>query len=173
MAHFYEAVPAEVRNLSDAQAIDRYVSGAEIPAKAIAGLTRRQLNSFPIPNTWSIQQIIIHLLDSDLMASVRMKRAIAEDRPTLEVYDETAFSQRLYYDKLSATAAADLFRAHRLLTTDLLRQLPPESFNRMAVHPEIGEITVGQILRMYIHHVQHHLAFIEKKRTLLGAPLAL
>jgi hypothetical protein len=173
MAHFYDSLPADVRNLTDAQAIDRYVAGADLPAKAIAGLSRQQLNSFPVPGTWSIQQIIIHLLDSDLMASTRMKRAIAEDRPRLEVYDETAFSQRLHYDTLSAQTAAELFRSHRHFTAELLRQLPPEAFSRVALHPEIGEITVGQILRMYVHHVNHHMAFILKKRKLLGAEIAL
>lgn len=173
MAHFYDTLPADIRNLSDAQAIDRYVAGAGVPAKAIAGLTRQQLNSFPIPGTWSIQQIIVHLLDSDLMASVRMKRTIAEDRPTLEVYDETAFSKRLGYDRLSAEAAAELFRTHRLFTAEMLRNAPNEAFARVAFHPEIGEITLGQIVRIYAHHVDHHLAFILKKRKLLGAEIAL
>jgi hypothetical protein len=173
VANYNDFIPADLLKLSDAQAIDRYVAGADIPAKAIAGLTRQQLNSFPVPGTWSIQQIIIHLLDSDLIAAVRMKRAIAEERPRLEVYDEKAFSQRLNYDKLSAQAAADLFRAHRHFTAEILRPLPPEAFKRVAIHPEHGEITLGQIVRMYAHHVHHHLAFIEKKRKLLGSPLPL
>ena len=36
--------------------------------------------AFPIPGTWSIQQIIMHLMDSDLIASDRMNfaKVIAE-----------------------------------------------------------------------------------------------
>jgi len=173
MSYYDDNIPAAVRNLSDAQAIEKFIAGANIPAKAIAGLSREQLNSFPIPGTWSIQQIVIHLLDSDLMAAVRMKRAIAEERPRLEVYDETAFSRRLGYDKLSVTAAADLFRVHRLYTAEILKNAPREAFSRVAMHPEIGEVTLGQILRIYAYHVDHHLAFIVKKRKLLGAEIAL
>jgi hypothetical protein len=174
MAGFYDDnVPADVRSLTDAQAIDKYLAGADVPGRAVAGLSLEQLNSFPVPGTWSIQQIIIHLLDSDLMAAVRMKRAIAEDRPRLEVYDETAFAQRLGYDKLSTRAATELFRSHRLYTAEILRNAPADAFRRVALHPEIGEVSVGQIVRIYAHHVDHHLAYILKKRKLLGAELAL
>jgi hypothetical protein len=51
------------------------------------------MRAFPVPGTWSIQQIVLHMMDSDLIASDRMKRVIAEDRPTLIGYNETAFSE--------------------------------------------------------------------------------
>jgi len=173
MAHYYEeAIPAEIRSLTDAQAVEKFAAGASLPTRAIAGLSKEQLNSFPVPGTWSIQQIIVHLLDSDLMASSRMKRIIAEDHPRLEVYDETAFSQRLGYEKLSAQAAAELFRLHRVFTADMLRNAPADSFKRSADHPEIGELSLAQLVRIYAHHVDHHMVFIQKKRKLLGVPPA-
>ena len=59
--------------------IDRYAAGGSQLAPAIAGLSREQLNAFPVPGTWSIQQIVLHLMDSDLIASDRMKRVAAEE----------------------------------------------------------------------------------------------
>jgi len=168
MPHFYdESIPAEIRNLSDAEAIEQFVAGGPLPAAAIAGLTREQLNSVPIPNTWSIQQIVIHLLDTDLIAVVRMKRALAEDHPHVDVYDENAFARNLSYDKVSAPAAAELFRLHRIFTADVLRHAPPNALNRVFVHPDLGHVHVAKLLRIYIHHVHHHLAFIHKKRKLI------
>ena len=58
--------------------IERYAAGANVPAEAIRGLTPTDLNAFPVPGTWSIQQIVIHLMDSDLIGSDRMKRVAAE-----------------------------------------------------------------------------------------------
>ena len=81
--------------------VDQYVAGAAKPAQAIAGLSREQLNAFPVPGTWSIQQIVIHLMDSDLIGADRMKRVAAENRvPTLIGYDETAFAKELFYGEL-------------------------------------------------------------------------
>jgi hypothetical protein len=80
--------------------IERYAAGGPKLGAAIVGLSRQQLNAFPVPGTWSIQQIVLHMMDSDLIASDRMKRVVAEDRPTLVRCDETACGQNLFYDQL-------------------------------------------------------------------------
>lgn len=171
MASFYDQIPAEIRDLSDSQAVERFAAGADVPARAIAGLTAGQLLAHPVPGTWSIQQIVVHLLDSDLTAGYRMKRTIAENRPRLDAYDETAFARRLGCERLPIAEVCELFRLHRRLLVELLRQQPPEAFVRVALHPEAGELTLGMLVRIYAHHVNHHLRFIEQKRALLGAPL--
>lgn len=167
MAHFYERVPDTLKRLSNREAVEAYGERATIPARAIAGLTRRQLLSHPVPGTWSIQQIVVHLMDTDLVASYRMKRILAEDRPMLDCYDETAFSQRLHYDQLDAVAACEVFRLNRVLTATLLRAVPDSSFDRVAEHPEIGELSLGQLVRLYCFHVDHHIRFLEEKRQML------
>lgn len=172
MASFYDEIPGNLKQITDAVAVERFAAGADVPARAVAGLSREQLLAHPVPDTWSIQQIIVHLLDSDLTAGYRMKRTIAEDRPRLDVYNETAFAQRLGYDRLPVAEVCELFRRHRLLLAATLRAQPSEAFARVALHPESGELTLGMFVRTYAHHVNHHLRFIEKKRALLGAPLA-
>ena len=69
----------------DRAMIERYAAGADVPAAAIRGLTRDELNAFPVPGTWSIQQIVLHLMDSDLIGSDRMKRVAAEENPVASV----------------------------------------------------------------------------------------
>jgi DinB family protein len=151
--------------------IEKYAAGAEVPAQAIAGLERADLLAFPVPGTWSIQQIILHLMDSDLIASDRMKRVAAEDNPLLVGYNETAFGNRLGYEHLSARDAAEIFRLNRLMTAEILRRLPPAAFARTGQHSERGEVTLEQLLETYTEHVDHHLKFIRDKRKLLGKPM--
>lgn len=152
--------------------IERYAAGAGVPARAIIGLTRADLLAFPVPGTWSIQQIILHLMDSDLIGSDRMKRMAAMDRPELIGYDETAFASRLGYEHLAADDAAEIFRRNRLMTADILRRLPDSAFVRGGRHSERGEVTLGQFVVEYQEHLEHHLEFIREKRRLLGKPLA-
>jgi hypothetical protein len=98
----------------DRDVIERYAAGAAAPAKAIAGLSRDELNAFPVPGTWSIQQIVVHLMDSDLIGADRMKRVAAEDRPpTLIGYDESAFARGLFYDQLDPQLACEVFEKNR------------------------------------------------------------
>lgn len=147
--------------------IEEYARGAERPAEAIAGLSQEQLNAFPIPGTWSIQQIVLHLLDSDLVASDRMKRVIAEVEPQLIGFDESAFARHLHYEKLDVNAACQLFALNRQLTAVILRNLPAEAFQRIGVHNEAGPLTLAQLVQTYVDHLAHHLRFIEKKRRMV------
>lgn len=171
MAHFYESIPEPIRKLTNSQAVERYAAAAEVPGKAIAGLTGEQLRAFPVPGTWSIQQIVAHLTDSDLIAAYRMKRIIAEEQPKLDLWDENAFVAGLPYQDLPAREVCALFRLNRTVLAHILRGLPDAAFERTAIHQEMGPMTLGQFLRIYVNHLDHHMAFLKKKRELLGAPL--
>jgi uncharacterized damage-inducible protein DinB len=171
MAHFYDSIPEPIRKLNNSHAIDRYAAGAEVPGKAIAGLSSEQLRAFPVPGTWSIQQIFVHLTDSDLTSAYRMKRIIAEEKPTLDAWDQSAFVAKLDYHNYPVKEVCEVFRLNRAIMVAILRRLPDAAFERVGIHPEIGPITLGQILRIYVNHVDHHMAFLKKKREMLGSPL--
>jgi uncharacterized damage-inducible protein DinB len=154
-----------------ASLIEEYAAGAAQVAEGIAGLGREQLLAEPIAGTWSIQQIVVHLMDSDLIASDRMKRIIAEENPTIIGYDESAFARKLFYDKLDAHAAADIFRRNREMTAVILRNLPAETFERSGTHNEAGRITLADMLQSYVKHLENHMGHLRKKRELVTAPL--
>lgn len=155
----------------DRSLIETYAAGAPVPGHAIAGLSREDFLATPVPNTWSIAQIILHLMDSDLIASDRMKRVIAEENPTIIGYNETLFAQKLFYDRLDPFAAADIFRKNREMTAMILRNLPDEAFSRVGTHNEHGRMTLADFVRSYTDHLDHHMKFLRHKRQLLGKPL--
>jgi hypothetical protein len=156
----------------DRNSIERYAAGAPVPGEAIRGLSKAELNAFPVPGTWSIQQIIIHLMDSDLIGSDRMKRVAAENvPPQLIGYDETAFAKNLHYDKLDPVQACEVFRLNRLLTAAVLRNLPQTAFERHGMHSERGRETLAELVEGYADHLDHHMKFLKEKRKLLAKPL--
>ena len=153
------------------QSIERYASGARALAAAVTGLSSQELRAFPVPGTWSIQQIVFHMMDSDLIASDRMKRMIAMENPLLVGYDETAFAKSLPYEQLDPRVACDVFEKNRQLTAEILRRLPEEAFERSGIHNERGRITLGAYILSSAEHLEHHLKFVRQKRELLGKPL--
>lgn len=153
----------------DRTLIDTYAAGANELAQSIAGLSREDLTAFPVPGTWSIQQIVIHMMDSDLIGADRMKRVAAEtEPPTLIGYDETAFSQNLSYHDLDPRKACQVFALNRELTAEVLRRLPDEAFQRRGHHNEHGEMTLAELVETYVGHWKHHEKYIRQKRQLLG-----
>lgn len=147
--------------------IERFAGGGAQLKAAYQGLTREQLLAYPIPNTWSLQQIGIHLMDSDLIGCDRMKRIACMDKPLLVGYDETAFSQLPGSNNLDCHEAIDIFARNRQMVAIILRQLPDETFERYGIHTEKGKVTLAEMVDSYIQHLDGHLAWIEKKRKLL------
>ena len=152
----------------DKALIDQYEAGGEKLRAAIRGLSVQDLQAFPVPGTWSIQQIVIHVMDSDLISADRMKRIIAEENPTLIGYDETKFSKNLFYNDQPAEDAATILDLNRKLFARVLRKMPDSAFARTGMHNERGQITLGGYLKAVVDHLDHHLKFIHTKRAKLG-----
>ena len=148
--------------------IDKYLQGSDQLAAAIDGLAREELTAFPVADTWSIHQIVIHVLDSDLVMADRMKRIVAEERPLLMGFDETRFANRLHYHDQDPALAAELFAKNRRLVHQFLSRLPEEAFDRTGIHSERGRVTLADMIDSAIEHLDHHLKFVRKKRVLLG-----
>lgn len=152
--------------------IDRYEAQAHDIGHWVHGLTEAELDAFPVPGTWSVRQLAVHMLDSDLVATHRMRRIAAEEKPLLVSYDETAFSKVPAINAGSVTDVADLFAINRRWTADFLRALPEAAFERVGVHTQRGLVTIGQFVAIYIQHVDGHRGFLEAKRAKLGKPLS-
>jgi hypothetical protein len=154
--------------------IDHYESGGEQLSLAIRGLSREDMLTKPAPDApkeagkWTIQQVVIHLMDSDLIAADRMKRVIAEDNPQLIGFDENKFVANLFCDEQSAENAVKILDLNRRQFAPVLRKLPESAFARAGTHNERGRVTLLQLLETYTNHLEHHLKFIHAKRAAMG-----
>lgn len=157
------ADPADVE-----ASIAAYARGPALLRAACDGLSIAQANRRIGPGTWSVQEVAVHLLDSDLAATHRMRRIAAERQPLLVAYDENAFIARLPSDQLDLGEVLAAFDANRRFTTRWLRTLGAEDFARTGIHTERGKVTLGEIVATYAWHVEHHLAFVAGKRQALG-----
>jgi hypothetical protein len=148
--------------------IHEYEIGGEKLRNSIKGLLLEDLLAYPVPGTWSIQEIVIHLMDSDLIATDRMKRILAMDNAMLPDYDESAFIKKLYPAEQSAEQAVAIFDLNRQMFSKVLRKLSPEDFERKGIHSKRGPVSMGGQLKLYVWHLDHHLKFIVDKREKLG-----
>jgi uncharacterized damage-inducible protein DinB len=150
-------------------AIASYESGPDKLRAACAGLTQEALRRRVGPGEWSVLENAVHLLDSDLASTHRMRRIVAEECPLLVSYDENAFIARLASECAELDEVLDLFDANRRFTARWLRTLSADAFARAGVHTQRGKVTLLEIVGIYAHHVDHHLAFVAEKRRNLGA----
>jgi uncharacterized damage-inducible protein DinB len=151
--------------------IDRYAAGGSVLVYAASDLTTEQEQARPGPGDWSIAELVAHLVDSDLVASERMKRVIAEPEPILLNYDEIAWIHRLRSSEMPVEEAVNLFAANRHWMTRVLRGCAEDDFARSGQHSERGRMTLAELLTTYVNHLDHHLRFLYAKRASLGVAL--
>jgi hypothetical protein len=151
--------------------VDRYAAGGAIVAYASQGLTREQEQARPGPGDWSINELVVHLLDSDLVYADRMKRILAEEAPVLQAFDENAWIERLEPQEMPMEEAVNLFVANRHWMTRMLRRRPESDFARWGMHSELGKKTLAEMVVTMSNHVDHHLKYLYAKRANLGVTL--
>jgi DinB superfamily len=142
--------------------INAYEHVPALIAEAITDLDERQLQFIPAIGEWSIHEVVIHLADSETVGYWRIRRALAEQGSTLDVYNEEAWASRLSYRIQERTLALQLFTALRASTAALLRLLPEDAWQRIALHAERGELNVIDIFNTYVEHGEVHLQQIEQ-----------
>ncbi len=158
---------SNLTDTTDAMILE-YIRGSSVPKKAISNLTLAQMRTRPAGGGWTIAEIVLHLMDSDLILADRMKRVIAESEPTLIGFNESLFARNLFYQMLDPQAAADLFMRNRRLTAEILTRLSDDDFQRTGMHNERGRISLRELLAMAIAHLDHHMVFLNHKKRLLG-----
>src|SRR4051812_16342608 len=124
----------------------------------VAGMSDEDLRWRPIPNKWSIGEILVHLRDVERdVFQVRLRRTLEEDNPTFVLFDpdETAWDRN--YHGQSATEALAEFRQLRGQTIEMLSEASLEAWQRVGVHPERGAETVEALVTRQIrqHDVTH------------------
>jgi len=152
------------------QMIEAYLEGPVALRKAVAGMSREQVQARPVPGKWSTLEVVCHLADFDPILADRMKRIIAEDKPQLLGADEKHFAAALAYDKRELDEELTIIEKTRSQLARILRTLPAEALNRTGVHNERGPMTLERMLTTATNHIPHHVKFIQEKREALGLP---
>ncbi|MDR7318817.1 hypothetical protein J2X83_005137 [Brevibacillus nitrificans] len=80
--------------------IEEYGRGHKMLREAIEGISEEELRFKPAPDHWSIHQIIIHVTDSEILSTHRMRKVLAENEPLLYSFDQDKWVNKLRYDLL-------------------------------------------------------------------------
>ena len=159
---FAEALSAPSRYDEDVREI---ASFPERVATAVEGLTPKQLTQQYRPGSWDIRQVVHHCADSHLVALGRVKRALTQNEPRVDGYDEAATAELPDYTLPLAPTLALLSGLHAHFA-GLLSALTVEQRRRTYFHTgEQRAFTVTEAARVYAWHGRHHLAHVKLALT--------
>jgi uncharacterized damage-inducible protein DinB len=158
------------RNPELDDAISRYEAGIDVLRAAIGDLPPSLLRTAATPGRWSVLEVVCHIADFELVYADRMKRVVAEDRPTLFGGNPDVFAAGLAYHQRDLEEELQMIGAVRRHVTRFLRTLDAAAFERVGVHSDDGPLTLATLLTRITRHIPHHAEFIRQKcRNLLPA----
>ena len=164
-----EAVDAyKAKILSYQAGADFLALQAEAPNKLaflIAGLTAVELAHRPAPKQWSIQEIVAHLADDELVGGYRLRMILSSPGTAIEAFDQDIWAQTGRYDKIEVGRSLEMFRLLRESNLRLLRSLGEEEWNRFGVHAERGVESIRDIAMYFAGHDINHFKQIEAIRA--------
>jgi len=134
-------------------------------ARLIHGVPELELAHKPVPNKWSVTEILAHLAEDELSSTWSYRQMIEHDGPPLLGFDQELWSRLGDYPSWKSQEALDMFRLLREANLRMFAQLTPEQWQRHGVHAERGKLTVQDLCR---HMAAHDMNHIDQIRKILG-----
>lgn len=144
--------------------IERYLAGPDLVRDTVADMSADQLFARPIPDKMTTQEVVTHMVDSEVGLGARLKRAMAGEEPLASGAHPEAVSD----PTRDVGAEIKMLGLARAQTAEALRQLAPEAWDNVALHRGERELNLRQLLMMMTRHLENHVTAIEEKRTALG-----
>lgn len=121
----------------------------------------------PQPARWSINEIVAHMADAELVTGYRLRMILATNGTPIQAFDQDVWAKVFHYEACAAAESARLFAAYRSGTLQVLALAGDALLDNHGQHAERGRETVRHLLRFYAGHDRNHLGQIE--RIVLGA----
>jgi len=138
--------------------MEEYGRGYDVLVAALAEIPEEARDFKPSPVDWSVNEIIVHMGDSESMAALRARKLIVEPGSLLMAYDESKWADALSYREQAAEDSLQIIRLARQTTYRLLKSLPPEAFGHAVKHPDYEEpYTFDSWLDIYSRHIPDHV----------------
>jgi hypothetical protein len=113
----------------------------------------------PAPGEWSALECLQHLIDTEPVFQYRIEAFLAgRDFPA---FDPDTQGTKPDASRAPAELAAEYARL-RLASLDALARLAPDDLDRMAVHLELGRVTLSEMVHEWAAHDLMHTVQAER-----------
>jgi len=130
--------------------------------KLIKGQPASKLRKRPAPDKWSVQEILAHLADTEIVGGWRIRLILGAPGTPVVAFDQDSWVTAGHYDKRDPRKSVEQFRVLREANLALLKSLTPEQWKHTGMHSERGPETVEHVVRMFAGHDLNHIAQVER-----------
>ena len=143
-------------------AVKLQAAAAKKLERLLKGVPAAKLRKRPAPGKWSVQEIMAHLADVEIVVGFRLRLILGAPGGPIQAFDQDSWVTSGHYEKRDARKSIEQFRAFREANLALLKSLAPEQWKHFGMHSERGEESVELTVRMIAGHDINHIHQIER-----------
>jgi len=136
-------------------------AGAELVALA-NGLTAEQINKVPADGDWPISYIVHHIFDAETYFATRYMNILIYDNPAIVPFDEELLPAALNYENRTFSSSVKGVAGMHAVVEEMLESISDDKWSRTGNHPELGAVTLTQVLAKQAGHITEHVEQIKK-----------
>ena len=122
----------------------------------VRGQSRESLSRRPSSRFWSQTEVLAHLADFEVACFQARVEIILRGEPVLAV-DPDRRAEEIPYATMDPFESLERFSRDRERSLARVRQLSPDQLTRRAVHSDLGEITLENLLAEWTSHDLGHI----------------
>ena len=123
-----------------------------------AALGEEGASFHPAEGEWCAKEVVGHLIEADRRGFTgRVETILHGDRPDLSVWDQTGVAAARHDCARPSEEVLDEFAAVRREGLAQLESLTAADLERVGRHPEIGDMTIADVLHEWPFHDRDHL----------------
>lgn len=133
-------------------------------------LFERLLSSIPdekatycyAPGKWSINQVIQHVIDAELIFAYRALRIARGDKTPLPGFDENTYAIHSDANGKTLTNISDFFKQTRQMSIALFRSFEPETYVNLGTASNV-QVSVRALCFIISGHCIHHANILQQR----------
>jgi hypothetical protein len=112
----------------------------------------------PAPEEWCLLEVVGHLIETEERGFAgRVRTILAEERPQFTTWDPATVARERQDGQRDPADLLGEFIERRTASVTLVEALTAADLDRGGDHPEVGVLTVSDLLHEWIHHDANHL----------------
>ncbi|CAM4469600.1 DinB family protein [Paenibacillus phoenicis] len=139
---------------------------------AIDGLSEEQTTWKPKPESWSVLEVLTHLVDHSIVVSFRIRDILAGTEARLPAFNQDAWISGQYANAGKVSDVLQAFHALLLYNSLLLSRLDAADLEKTGVNAKGETVSIKDIVEGFTNHVQRHLGQIDRIKQAAGFALS-
>lgn len=139
---------------------------------AIDGLSEEQTTWKPKPESWSVLEVLTHLVDHSIVVSFRIRDILAGTEARLPAFNQDAWISGQYSNAGKVSDVLQAFHALLLYNSLLLSRLDAADLEKTGVNAKGETVSIKDIVEGFTNHVQRHMGQIDRIKKAAGFALS-